>query len=142
METNGPLPDGNRASADLSAARNAQDAIRSLAWPWWLYAANGVLLGAAAILPLLDSPTGSGLLAVLVMGLCFFNYWAGSRMGAPFAVPRIRAFLAAVVLSGAFLTASIVAAEMGLTRMVLFCAAGTVASYAVGSIVHYRVTRR
>jgi len=142
METNGPAPGRRRASAHLSAARNAQDTIRSLPWPWWLYTANGAVLGAAALLPLLGSPTGSGLLVVLVLVLCVFNYWAGSRMGAPLAVPRSRTFLAAVTLSALFLTTSIVSAGAGLTTLVLICAAGTVVSYAAGSVLHYRGTRR
>ncbi|MER2133706.1 MAG: hypothetical protein ABS910_03400 [Arthrobacter sp.] len=141
METNGPYPDANRASADLSAVRRGQDAIRSLPWPWWLYTGNGTLLGIMALLPLLGSPTGAGLLVVLVLGLVLFNYWAGSRMGAPYAVPRNRVFLAAVALSALFLTGSIAAAGVGQTGLVWLCAGGTVLSYALGSLVHYRGTR-
>ena len=100
-----------------------------------------VIVG-GALLPLLGSPTGSGLLIVLMLGLCLFNYWAGSRMGAPYAVPRNRAFLVAVVLSALFLTGSIAAAGVGQTWLVWACAGGTVVSYAVGSLVHYRGTRK
>ncbi|MGW9404286.1 hypothetical protein ACWGQ2_09995 [Arthrobacter sp. NPDC055585] len=142
METTGPRPDGRRAAADLNAARNAQEAILGLPWPWWLYTANGSLLGAAALLPLLGSPAASGLLVLLVLIICVFNYWAGLRMGAPFAVPRSLGFLVCVAMSAAFLTAAIVAGGSGATWLVWICAAGTVVSYAVGSVLHYRGTRR
>lgn len=142
METTGPLPDGSRARAGLAAVSRSQDALRSLPWPWWLYTVNGAGLGAAALLPLLGSPEGSALLAVFIMGLCAFNYWAGSRMGAPFTLPRSRAFLACVALSAVLLASSILAAGSGLTGLVWCCAAGTVLSYAVGSVLHYRDTRR
>ena len=142
METTGPAPDRNQAAAELAAARHAEDTIRSLPWPWWLYTGNGILLGAAALAPLLGSPLGSGLLIVLMLALCVFNYWAGSRMGAPYALPRNRAFLAAVSVSGLWLTGSIATAGVGQTGLVWICAGGTVVSYAVGSLIHYRGTRQ
>ena len=142
METNGRLPEDDQALVDLAAARDSQGFLRTLPWPVWLYAGNGAALGAAALLPLLASPVGSGLLTVLVVGLCVFNYSAGFRMGAPFAVPRNRVFRACTALSGVLLTAAVTAGFAGLTGLVWVCAAGTVLSYAVGSVSHFRETRR
>ncbi len=119
---------------------HAKDAIRSLPWPWWLYTGNGILLGAAALLPLLDSPVGSALFTALMLALCVFNYWAGSRMEAPYAVPRSRVFLACIALSAAFLASSILATDT--PWLVCICAAGTAGSYALASVLHYRGTRR
>lgn len=42
---------------------------------------RNLFLLAAALLPLLEQPAASGLFAVLVLGLCLFNYWAFSTTG-------------------------------------------------------------
>lgn len=141
METNAPIPNRSQASAALAAAQSAQGSIRSQPWPWWLYVSNGLFLGVSALLPLLGRP-GSGLLAVLVVAACAFNYWAGSRMGLPFAVPHCWVFIVAVVLSTLFVVASLAASWAGMWGLVWVCAAGTVLSFGTGSVFHYRATRR
>lgn len=141
METNAPVPDRSEASAALAAAQSAQDSIRSQPWPWWLYVANVVFLGVSSLLPLLGRP-GSGLLVVLVIAACAFNYWAGFRMGLPFTVPRSRIFIVAVMFSTLFLVASLAASWTGMWWLVWVCAAGTVLSFGAGSVFHYRATQR
>lgn len=141
METNAPIPDRSQASAALAAAQSAQDSIRSQPWPWWLYVTNGLFLGVSALVPLLGRP-GSGLLVVLVIAACAFNYWAGSRMGLPFAVPRSRIFIGALIFSTLFLVASLAASWAGTWWLVWVSAAGTVLSFGTGSVFHYRATHR
>lgn len=141
METNAPIPDRCQASAALAAAQSAQDSIRSQPWPWWLYVTNGLFLSVSALVPLPGRP-GSGLLVVLVIAACAFNYWAGSRRGLPFTVPRSRIFIVATMFSTLLLVASLAASWTGMWWLVWVCAAGTVLSFGTGSVFHHRATQR
>ncbi|MBE3000132.1 hypothetical protein IDM40_15670 [Nocardiopsis sp. HNM0947] len=138
-----PDPDPDSAASDLEAVANAERAVRDRPWPTWLYPANAVLLGALALAPLLPDPFSVGVWLALVFAVVFLNAWAGRRMGTPFAFPTSRGFLSAVAIATLFLvTAMLVAQSGGPIWIAVVCAAGTSASYGIGSIVHHRSTRR
>lgn len=141
METKERPPGPTEAAADLFAVAAARRAVRDRPWPIWLYAANTLLLGAMATTPLL--PDRAALAAWMVSGIGVFalNFWAGHRIGTPFAIPTSRGFGAAVAVSALFLAAALVVGDAnGAQWVVLACAAGTALSYAAGSLIHYRST--
>lgn len=138
MATIDPIPSRHQAAADLDAVAKAQRAVRDRPWPMWLYPVNVLLLGAIALLG------STSFVALVVLGLLVgvVNYGAGYLMGTPFAVPTSRGFLAATTAAMLFLVAAMIAGFAGLSWLVVLCAAATAISYAVGSILHYRSTRR
>lgn len=138
-----PAPTPDSAASDLQAATDAARAVRDRPWPTWLYPVNTVLLGAMALAPLLPDPAMIPLWLVVLFSVIAANSWAGYRMGTPMALPTSRGFLFAVALASLFLvTAVLVGLSGGPAWIAVVCAAGTSASYGIGSYVHYRDTRR
>ncbi|HEV7949012.1 MAG TPA: hypothetical protein VGP24_04510 [Glaciihabitans sp.] len=143
METIPPAPGRSEAAADLDAVVDAQHAVRNRPWPKWIYPANTVLLGAMALSPLVEDPERLGVWIVVMIAVFTLNYWAGQVIGTPFALPTSRIFLAAVATSGLFLVAALAIGSMASAPWVVVgCAAGSMVSYGIGSVVHYRSTRR
>ncbi|WP_428964798.1 PALP domain-containing protein [Micromonospora fluostatini] len=127
--------------ADLDAVADAQRAVRDRPWPLWLYPANTLLLGVMALTPLLGVVR---LGAWVVLGLAVFglNYWAGHRIGTPFAVPTSRGFRVALTATALFLATAMITGTAGSSWLVVASAVGTMISYGVGSVFHHRSTRR
>lgn len=143
MATIDPPPNHDTAMADLDAVADAQRLVRDRRWPAWLYPANALLLGAIALTPMLPEPTMLGGWIVLLLGVFLLNYWAGHLIGTPFAVPTSRGFRAALAAAVLFLVAAMTIGHLGgPPSLALACAAGTMISYGIGSVVHYRSTRR
>lgn len=143
METNHSNPDPREAAAALDAVADAQRVVRDQPWPLWLYPANALLLGALVLAGLAhDSRLSSIATLVCAVTLALLNYWAGRLIGTPFAIPTSRGFLALVILAGVFMLASVFARGTGATWFIVFCAAGAVVSYGLGSVLHYRSTRK
>jgi hypothetical protein len=142
METNSPAPDAGAAARALAEIDSAQRAVRDTPWPIWLYPANALLLGAMALTPLLPHYS-SGAWLLTGLAIAGVNLLAGLRIGTPWAAPTSRGFLTAVAASVTFLVAAlIVAALTENVWPVIALAAGTTVSYLIGSVVHYRSTRR
>src|SRR5699024_10581733 len=128
-------------SEELSAVADAQRAVRDQPWPVWLYPTNALLLAGLALTGLLASSMLAAFTALILgVSLVVVNYWAGRRMGTPFAVPTSRSFRALLVVSAIFLIASLFASDANLEWAIIGCAAGAAISYGIGSIVHYRST--
>ena len=143
VETIDRTPEPAEAAANLAAVADARRAVRDRPWPIWLYPANALALGTMASTPLL--PELAALAAWVASGVAIFvlNFWAGHRMGTPFAIPTSREFGVAVATSTLFLVAALVFGYVeGADRLVVGCAVGTALSYAIGSLLHYRSTRR
>ncbi len=106
----------------------------------WLYPVNAVLLAASALTALLDSPASLlGVLAVIIA----VNVITGYRMGTPWALPTNRGFLACVALSALCVAlAQAVGNPSGPAGPVVLLAAAAASIYSIGSILHYRSTRR
>ncbi len=143
METIEAQPDPRDAASGLDAVADAQRAVRSRPWPLWLYPSNALLLGALALAGIIDSSMIAALVVVALGGtFSALNYWAGRRMGTPFAIPASRAFRSLVAVSAVFVILSLFTREAGLEWATVPCAAGATLSYGLGSVVHYRSTRR
>ncbi len=143
METIGPSPDSREASAGLDAIADAQHAVRDRPWPLWLYPTNALLLGALALTGVLESSMLAALLTIaLAAALALLNYVAGRQMGTPFAIPTSRGFRILTALAAALVLLSVFARLADLDSVVVACAAGATISYAAGSVLHHRSTRR
>jgi len=142
METIYPEPDPQQAAADLDAVADARRAVRDRRWPLWLYPTNALLLGALALAGLVDSSMlATFILLPLGVALARFNYWAGRRMGTPFAVPTSRGFRVLVALSGLCVLLSVFARAADLPWLIIACAVAAVISYGAGAALHHRSTR-
>lgn len=143
METNGESSDRISAVDGLDAIAAARRAVRDQPWPTWLYPTNALLLGAITLTSLLDSSMMASLLIlVLGVGVALINYQAGRLMGTPYAVPTSKVFLGFVILAGASTATAVVLRETLSEQGIIACASGAVISYGLGSVVHYRSTRR
>ncbi|GLU48424.1 hypothetical protein [Nocardiopsis ansamitocini] len=143
METINPNPDPREAAAGLDAAAGARRAVRDRPWPVWLYPINAILLGGLALAGLLHSSMLATFVVLIIgIALAALNYWAGRLMGAPFVIPTSTGFRILGAVSGAFVIGSLFARAAGLEWVIVVCAIGAVASYGLGSILHYRSTHR
>lgn len=143
METIPSHPDRHTASAALDVVAEARRAVRDRPWPLWLYLSNAVLLAGVALTGLIETPIAFALVAgVLAMGLAALNYWAGTRMGTPFAIPTSPGFRICAITAGAFVIASLLARGAGLPWVVVLCAGGVLISYGLGAAFHRKSTRR
>ncbi|QEW03227.1 hypothetical protein [Microbacterium lushaniae] len=143
METTAAIPDPGEAAASLDAIADAQTAVRDRPWPIWLYVINALLLGGVAIAGLVDSSTiGALVVGALAVALVALNYWAGRRMGAPFAVPTSRGFLLLVAVASVFVLGSLLARLADFDWGIIACAVGATSCYSIGAVLHFRSTRR
>ncbi|WP_345420824.1 hypothetical protein [Pseudonocardia xishanensis] len=143
MATIEPDPDPREASTRLKAVADARRAVRDRPWPVWLYPLNALLLGGLALAGLLGSAMLATVVAlVLGVALAALNYRAGRLIGTPFAIPSSTGFRALVAASGAFVIVSLFTRAAGLEWVIMVCAVGAVICYGLGSILHYRSTRR
>jgi hypothetical protein len=142
MESINSVPDAAAAAKALADIETAQRAVRDTPWPVWLYSVNAVLFAAMALTTLLDEYSSAALLAV-ALAVVAVNVLAGLRMGTPWAVPTSRGFLTAGAVSGGLLVAAVVASRLtDRAWPVVLLAVGTTVSYLIGSVFHYRSTRR
>ena len=133
-------PTPGEARAALDDIDRVQRAVRDTPWPVWLYPVNGVLLAMFALTALLDSWLAFlGVAAVIIA----VNVVTGYRMGTPWALPTDRGFLVCVALSGFCVAlAQVVGDPSGPALPVVLLAAAATTTYSIGSILHYRSTRR
>ncbi|WP_432520990.1 hypothetical protein [Kineococcus sp. SYSU DK006] len=140
MASTGGRPDPDEARAALAGIQQVQRAVRDTPWPTWLYPTNALLLGAMTLTFLLEQHRTAAFLAVALV-VAAVNLVAGYRMGAPWALPTSRLFLAAVAAAGACVVAALVLAD--LTRSswpVLVLAVAATALYSAGAVAHRRST--
>lgn len=142
MATIDSSPDPREASAELDAVADVRRAVRDRPWPLWLYPTNALLLGGLALSGLLDSSMLAAFVVLtLAVALAGLNYWAGRLIGTPFAVPTSLGFRILVAAAGVFVIVSVLARTADLDWAVA-CAAGAAFSYGLGSVLHFRSTRR
>jgi len=142
MESIGQVPNPAEARDALASIDDVQRAVRDTPWPAWLYLINAVLLGAMALTSLLHEHRSGALLAVglTVVGV---NVTAGYRIGAPWALPTSRGFLAAVAASVYCVVAALAVADLiEPTWPVVVLALAATAIYLTGGVVHRRSTGR
>ncbi|MDV6261854.1 hypothetical protein [Rhodococcoides yunnanense] len=136
-------PTSSEASAALDDIDRVQRAVRDTPWPVWLYPVNAVLLGSMALTPLLADVGRIIALLTLAAVTLAVNMITGYRMGTPWALPTSRGFLAAVAVSVAFIVVALAFAQPSLPAWALILLAIAAATtYSIGSLVHYRSTRR
>ncbi|MCZ4560181.1 hypothetical protein O4160_04955 [Rhodococcus sp. IEGM 1401] len=133
-------PTPAEARTALDDIDRVQRAVRDTPWPIWLYPVNAVLLAVFALTALLDSQAAPlGVAAVIIA----VNVITGYRMGTPWALPTNRGFLTCVALSALCVAlAQAVGNPGGPARPVLLLAIASASIYSIGSILHYRSTRR
>ncbi len=140
MENNLDAPSPAEAREALAHIDAAQRAARDMPWPTWLYPVNALLVGAmTATFALGDD----GFVFLLAAGavLIAVNMLAGYRMGAPFAFPTSRVFLASVGAAIACLLAAFIVAEVSTRQWPIVVLAVAAASiYLAGGVVHRRST--
>lgn len=135
--------DPREAAAQLDAAADAARSIRDIPWPAWLYPANALLLGGLALDNLVRPSILAAILAlVLAVGFVAINYWAGRRIGAPFAIPTSAGFRILAAVAAVFVLASLFTREFDTPWPTIACAVGAVTSYSIGSVLHWRSTHR
>ncbi|AJW38925.1 hypothetical protein NY08_895 [Rhodococcus sp. B7740] len=133
-------PTPAEARTALDDIDRVQRAVRDTPWPVWLYPVNAALLAMFALTALLDSRLAFlGVAAVIIA----VNVVTGYRMGTPWALPTDRGFLTCVALSGLSVAlAQAVGDPSGPAWPVVLLAAAAASIYSIGSILHYRSTRR
>lgn len=135
--------DPREAAAQLDDAAAAARAIRDTPWPAWLYPTNALLLGGLALDSLVRPSILAALLViVLAVGFVAINFWAGRRIGAPFAIPTSAGFRILAAIAAVLVLASLFTRELEGPWPTVACAVGAVASYGIGSVLHWRSTRR
>ncbi|KAA0926315.1 MULTISPECIES: hypothetical protein [Rhodococcus] len=133
-------PTPAEARTALDDIDRVQRAVRDTPWPVWLYPVNAVLLAVFALTALVDSRAAFlGVAAVIIA----VNVITGYRMGTPWALPTNRGFLTCVALSALCVAlAQAVGNPGGPAWPVLLLAIAAASIYSIGSILHYRSTRR
>ncbi|MDI6628641.1 MAG: hypothetical protein QME72_13075 [Rhodococcus sp. (in: high G+C Gram-positive bacteria)] len=133
-------PTPAEARTALDDIDRVQRAVRDTPWPIWLYPVNAVLLAVFALTALVDSRAAFLGVAALIVAV---NVITGYRMGTPWALPTNRGFLTCVALSALCVAlAQAVGNPGGPAWPVLLFAIAAASIYSIGSIVHYRSTRR
>ncbi|OZD10347.1 hypothetical protein CH275_01340 [Rhodococcus sp. 06-235-1A] len=133
-------PTPAEARSALDDIDRIQRAVRDTPWPVWLYPVDAVLLALFALTALLDSRVWFlGVAAVIIA----VNVITGYRMGTPWALPTDRGFLTCVALAGfCVVLAQAVGNPSGPAWPVVLLAVAAFSIFSIGSILHYRGTRR
>ncbi|XBH22679.1 hypothetical protein V5R04_05515 [Jonesiaceae bacterium BS-20] len=82
------------------------------------------------------------IVVVLGVSIARINYQAGRQMGTPYAVPTSKVFLEFVILAAISTVTAVVLRDSLSEPAIIACAVGTILSYGIGSIVHYRSTHK